>query len=406
MSTPIEQKAARRKLFARRIVLSIIAVIVSLIICEIALRIMGVSFPRLIVVEDLRGWALRSGSKCQNENGFIIQTNKDSMRDVTYTEAKPSETIRIAVLGDSFTYAVESPLDKTFCKVMERNLNGGKSLKTYQVMNFGVIGYGTTQEYLTLTDRVWKYSPDVVVLAFFIGNDFKDNSKAICYTYPPSMTFLQMRPFYVLRNNSLELDRSFLESPTYKSQKTPLHNIYLFFYDHLRLLQFIKRAQKSEIDRKVLKGELKNLYNQLEFWQMSPPENRDEEEAWTVTEGLFRMMRDEAKSHKAKLLVVLISGDIQVHPDANVRNAILNENHVKDPFYPDNRLKSFCESEGIPVLMMGPAFLEYGISHHTFLHSTGKYSQGFGHFNEKGHRLAGKLISDKLEHELLKDESR
>ena len=45
-----------------------------------------------------------------------------------------------------------------------------------EVMNFGVDGYGTAQEFFTLLEDVWQFSPDIVVLAFFPGNDVRNNS--------------------------------------------------------------------------------------------------------------------------------------------------------------------------------------------------------------------------------------
>ena len=40
-------------------------------------------------------------------------------------------------------------------------------------------GYGTTQELLTLQHEVWKYSPDLVLLAVTTGNDISDNSRRL-----------------------------------------------------------------------------------------------------------------------------------------------------------------------------------------------------------------------------------
>ena len=39
--------------------------------------------------------------------------------------------------------------------------------------------YGTAQELLTLRQCVWRYDPDLVLLAFFTGNDVWDNSRAL-----------------------------------------------------------------------------------------------------------------------------------------------------------------------------------------------------------------------------------
>ena len=47
------------------------------------------------------------------------------------------------------------------------------------IINFGVTEYGTTQQYLTLKNNVWEYNPDLVLLAFYSGNDISDNLKAL-----------------------------------------------------------------------------------------------------------------------------------------------------------------------------------------------------------------------------------
>ena len=72
-------------------------------------------------------------------------------------------------------------MDQTFWKVAERNLQnclelGGKKI---EVINFGVSGYGTAQEFLMLHQSVWQYSPDVILLAVTANNDVTDNSRAL-----------------------------------------------------------------------------------------------------------------------------------------------------------------------------------------------------------------------------------
>jgi hypothetical protein len=98
------------------------------------------------------------------------------------------DTLRIAVLGDSFTEAQHVAFEDTFCSVAQRDLQAqcpfavggeGKPQRLFtkvEVINFGCDGYGTTQELEILRHWVWRYAPDVVVLAFFNGNDVRNNS--------------------------------------------------------------------------------------------------------------------------------------------------------------------------------------------------------------------------------------
>lgn len=94
-----------------------------------------------------------------------IAINSDGFRDLEFKVNKDPGVLRIAVLGDSQEEALQVELDKTWQKVMARRLSGelGRPAEAY---NFGVSGYGTDQEWLTLREKVLIFSPDMVILAF------------------------------------------------------------------------------------------------------------------------------------------------------------------------------------------------------------------------------------------------
>jgi hypothetical protein len=73
-----------------------------------------------------------------------------------------------------------------------------------EVLNFGVSAYGTAQELLTLREEVWRYAPDVVVLALFTGNDLSDNSAAL--DTGSYLTVERCRPYFRVVHDSLVLD--------------------------------------------------------------------------------------------------------------------------------------------------------------------------------------------------------
>ena len=102
--------------------------------------------------------------------------NSRSLRTKEYTEAKPDDTFRVLAIGDSFTYASGGvPYESLWHRQLERYLRGPTE-QTIEVLNFGIPAVGTDFEL-----RMWelegaKLSADLVVLAFFIGNDFRDIS--------------------------------------------------------------------------------------------------------------------------------------------------------------------------------------------------------------------------------------
>jgi hypothetical protein len=133
------------------------------------------------------------------------------------------------------------------------------------------------------------------------------------------------------------------------------------------------------------------------------PSTRDWKEAWAITELLLTAINREVAEHGAKLLVVTLSNGIQVHRDPSTRRAFAERLGVDDLFYPDLRLADFGELHGISVLNLAPAFQRYAETHSVFLHGFENGQLGSGHWNEKGHALAGELVGLRLCDELRRD---
>jgi hypothetical protein len=90
---------------------------------------------------------------------------------------------------------------------------------------------------------------------------------------------------------------------------------------------------------------------------------------------------------------VTLSGSVQIDPDPQVRRAAMEKYGIDDFFYPDLRIKNFCEREGIRVLNLAPPMLAFAESHRVQLHGIGPMA-GRGHWNETGHRVAADLIAN------------
>ena len=166
-----------------RICLVALAGLVGLGTAEVGLRILGVSHPRVSRRHDFRGTAYRPHVEwVQSGEGFAhIRTNSAGFRDDEWTIDTPDDTVRIAVLGDSYVDALQVEEPDRFSEQLGVALapceaNAGQAI---QVMNFGQSGYGTAQELMTYRHDVSTYAPDLVILAFLPHNDLRNNSRRL-----------------------------------------------------------------------------------------------------------------------------------------------------------------------------------------------------------------------------------
>src|SRR5437763_13084370 len=165
----------------RRLLLVLFGVVFGLALVEIGLRLIGFSYPEFYGADARRGYSLRPGMEgwYRKEGESYVRINSDGLRDREHAKAKPPNTIRIAVLGDSFVEALQVPYEQSFCAMLEQQLNSCPAAagRKFEVINFGVSGYGTAQELITQRNNVWQYSPDIVLLAVTTNNDITDNSR-------------------------------------------------------------------------------------------------------------------------------------------------------------------------------------------------------------------------------------
>jgi len=120
------------------------------------------------------GWAGKPNASGQFQAGpeFATQVtmNADGLRDKDYPKEKPAGVFRVAVLGDSFTWGFGIENEDNYTEVLERSLGPG-----YEVINFGISGYGRGQQWLQLKRQALSYSPDAVIILAYPGNDLYDN---------------------------------------------------------------------------------------------------------------------------------------------------------------------------------------------------------------------------------------
>jgi hypothetical protein len=180
MTQPIKRERGRQALRSACIVL--FTTLASLAAIEIMLRITDPRILREAASErslaynyDAElGWMPIPNSSAVVTTARTIHAQHNSLgfRDIEFAgSARPA----MLFIGDSFVWGVDAEADERFTDLLR------SSISNYTIVNAGVSGFGTDQEYLLL-QRIWaRIQPAVVVLIFCTINDRIDNSTNVRY---------------------------------------------------------------------------------------------------------------------------------------------------------------------------------------------------------------------------------
>ncbi len=142
------------------------------------------------------GWSLQPGASYTNrlaQEDVRVRYNSQGFHDVEHALAHPEGKLRVLVLGDSYMEAYSVHFSDSFhARLAEQARQAGVDL---EVINMGVGGYGTLQEYLIFQEIGRHYDPDLVLLAFYPNNDVANNSIELERKRSTSGIKIESRPF-------------------------------------------------------------------------------------------------------------------------------------------------------------------------------------------------------------------
>ncbi|HMO02186.1 MAG TPA: hypothetical protein PKD37_00250 [Oligoflexia bacterium] len=94
---------------------------------------------------------------------YFMAEGSTDFRDYAYSDQKPAGVFRIAVVGDSYSFAPYMQFTDAFPKVLERMLNLAGSQIKAEVINYGVPAYSTAHE-VALVEKAIRQSADLIIL--------------------------------------------------------------------------------------------------------------------------------------------------------------------------------------------------------------------------------------------------
>lgn len=131
-------------------ILALIGVFFALVLLEVGFRVLAPFMTQAPRWNDRPAFYYRSEAA-------------PTLQDFAYPAVKPAGVFRIAVVGDSYSFAPYMQFTDTFVKKLEQMLNLNAVPLRAEVINYGVPAYSTTHE-IALVQRALEQQADLVIL--------------------------------------------------------------------------------------------------------------------------------------------------------------------------------------------------------------------------------------------------
>lgn len=315
-----------------------------------------------------KGWFVSP----QKEYFTWIETNSEGFRDVNHELEKPEGKKRILILGDSFVENFQVPLEKTFFRQLERNLDQGA-----EIIAMGLGNTGSAQQYFLLKEFGFKYKPDVVVQLFLTANDIRNNSKEL--NNNPNVPYLEIDS----SGNLVEVtpERNF-DSSGAKIKESLKKS---------RVLEFLLYMRQTLLERKSHK----EWGYPLDYHVYDEDYSSSYQGAWDLTKRILLETKRLVEDSGGKYVLIVFANNEQVNKRVWEEIAATYPKITAaktDPEKPDRLLDEFCNEEKLECYFMLPYFKEY-LTQNPDKTTHFRYD---GHLNEAGTDLATQFLREKL----------
>jgi len=258
---------------------------------------------------------------------------------------------RLLVLGDSYAWGFGVEEQQLFTSLLERNRN-----RDVEVVNLGVSGYGTDQEYLLWKNKGHQWKPDQVLLLVTLWTDLWDNTISRQYGYEKPVFEPNASGELVLKNTPVPRE----ERHWSHGDRSNTERRSAWFSDGIGhsavAAALVNFCVKSSTIRKLLEEHGIIPIRQGGYgWevQMYAPEGSDEmDKPWQVTFALIAKLAAEVKGQGGRLVVAVAPSPVQVYPELWRERLGGRElgNKAVDPSTPNKRLEAWCRQRGIQFI--------------------------------------------------------
>jgi hypothetical protein len=294
-----------------------------------------------------------------------VHYNAKGWRDSDHTYAKPPNTSRIVIVGDSFAEGLGVAAQDRFSDIAQAIVG-----RPFEVVNLGVAAYSTDQKLLLLENDGWKYEPDIVVLELDFYDVWGDGLPST------HMVMGTQKPVFVLDGSgALKLTNVPVPSPPARTAR-PRSRL----YDLLRRTM----ARQEQVWRPSA-GPPETLSDQYTTYRKT--ESPQLKNAWLVTQALLHRMKQETEQHHARLLILYVPSRVELSEEEWHRWPFSSDD---EPGHVAAKIKAMCRAEGIDYIEPSERFKEAGRRKRLY------YAADL-HWNVEGHRLAGKILAEYIQ---------
>ena len=384
---------SRLRRLARGLFISFSVLIGVLLIAEVSVRLFTDTIRPLLVVDPVLGRRYVKDFEGvvfnpESDRDVNVRFNDQGFRFPDLPFEKPAGTRRVVLLGDSMIAGMQVDAELTAAGILEQRLNETASEgERWEVLNFGVSGASTAQEYVLYRELARKYHPDLVLCVFFVGNDFGDNSPRLSsrnriYFDLDERGELVQLPYPPLRTRFNELLDEYSRLYVWQKEATA---------EAKRVAQAAAPAADSLEERHAWHGESVRPSE----WVYYTGEDEICDHSWRITAGVIGGMASIAAADGASFGLVLLPSSLQVHDEefAYLREVAGERGAEFDPEYPNRRLGAICDELGVPFFDLLPGFRAAEPSHSELVEEEWLFLNGRGHFNEKGNVVFAELVA-------------
>jgi hypothetical protein len=374
-------KAAGRRLYGLPGKLALLAASLAFVLlaAEAGVRLLARDSPSLLVADPLVGKRF-----LPNFTGRVyvpecscdvdLRFNRDGLRGPDRPHAAPPGVKRVAIVGDSMVAAVATAEERTLASVLESRLRASRPDAGWEVMNAGVSSSSTGSELALYREVLQAYSPDVVVLVFWVGNDLADNSAAL--TSAP-------RLYFDLDGQGRLKQLPFAFEPHPLGEWLDRHSrFYVWQKSALRQARATLRAASPVLEPVEL--------------VFARPEPDAVGHAWAITEALVAAFAREVEARGSELLLVAAPAAAQIYDDlwAELDARAARGGTPLRREHPDERLFALSRAASVPFLSLRAAFRARAPHHDSRRLDEQLYYDGRFHWNDAGNALAAEAVHE------------